>query len=83
MLLRDFNLTIENWNLDTFMGCFGLESLINAPTCFRRCIDLILANKKNFFKNSNILEVGISDRHNLVLTVLRSKFIKASLKMKF
>ena len=67
ILLGDFKSTSENWNLDTFMSCFDLESLIKVPTCFQSTnptfIDLILTNKKNFFKNSNVLEVGISDHY--------------------
>ena len=67
ILLGDFKLTSENWNLDTFMSCFDLEILIKVPTCFQSTnptfIDLILTNKKNFFKNSNVLEVGISDHY--------------------
>ena len=65
----------ENWNLDTFRSCFDVESLIKAPACFQSthltCIDLLLANKKNFFKNSNVLEAKIFDHHNLALTALK------------
>ena len=56
------------------MTLFNLESLINTPTCFqsekRRCIDLILTNKKSLFKNSKTFEDGISDHHQLVSTSL-------------
>ena len=52
------------------MNTFNLESLINEPTCFQSasptCIDFILTNKKSLFKNSNVLEVGISDHHRLI-----------------
>ena len=45
MLISDFNLTIENRNLEAFMNSFGLECLIKKPTCFQSknpgCIDLI------------------------------------------
>ena len=53
--MGDFNMTIENKNLEVFMNSFGLESLNNKPTCFQSkypsCIDLILTNKKDLFKN--------------------------------
>ena len=46
------------------------------PTCFQsnnpKCIDLILINKKDYFKNSNVLEVEISDHHSLLITALKS-----------
>ena len=50
------------------MTLFNIESLINTPTYFQsekpRCINLILTNKKNLFKNSKTFEVGISDHIN-------------------
>ena len=68
ILVGDFNLTINNKNLRVFMNTFNLDSLTNKPTCFQSanstCIDLILTNKKSLFKNSNVLEVGISDHHD-------------------
>ena len=55
MLIGDFNLTIENKNLKVFMNAFDLECLIKKHTCFQStspsCTDLILTNKKEFFKN--------------------------------
>ena len=58
------------------MNSFGLESLIKKPTRFqsknRSCIYLILTNKKDIFKNSNVLEVGFSDHHSFIITVLKS-----------
>ena len=43
---------------------------------------LILTNKKEFFKNSNVLEVGISDHHSLIVTALRSQLVKGNAKTK-
>ena len=86
MLIGDFNLTVNNKNLGVFMNTFNLESLINKPTCFQSanptCIDLILTNKKSLFKNSNVLEVGISDHHSFITTALRTQLIKGNAKMK-
>ena len=79
-------LTVNNKNLGVFMNTFNLDCLINKPTCFQsanpNCINLILTNKKNFFKNSNVLEVGISDHHSFITTALRTKLIKGNAKMK-
>ena len=62
------------------MSTFGMECLITKPTCFQsakpNCIDLILTNKKELFKNSNVLEVGISDHHSFIVTVLKNQLIK-------
>ena len=86
MLTGDFNMTIENKNLEVFMNSFGLECLIKRPTCFQsknpNCIDLILANKKDLFKNSNGSEVGISDHHSLIITALKSQLVKGNAKTK-
>ena len=86
ILLGDFNLTTSNKYLADFMT-FNLESLINTPTWFQsekpRCTGLILTNKKSLFKNSKTFEVGISDHHHLVLTLLRLQYIQGNPKTKF
>ena len=86
ILIGDFNLIVNNKNLGVFMNTFNLESLINKPTCFQSanptCIDLILTNKKSLFKNSNVLEVGISNHHSFITTALRTQLIKGNAKMK-
>ena len=62
VLIGDFNLTIDNKSLENFMITFDLECLIKKPTCFQSsnptCIDLILTNKKQIFKNTDVIEVG-------------------------
>ena len=70
------------------MNTFDLECLIKKLTCFQstspKCIDLILTNKKEFFKNSNVVEVGISDHHSLIMTAsqLKSQLVKGNAKAK-
>ena len=63
-----------------------MECLIKKPTYFQsaklNCVDLILTDKKELFKNSNVLEVGISDHHSFILTALKSQLIKGKAKMK-
>ena len=86
MLIGDFNLTVENKNLEVFMNAYDLECLIKKPTCFQStspsCIDLNLTNNKEFFKNSNVFEVGISDHHSLIVTALRYQLVKGKAKTK-
>ena len=78
-------LTVNNKNPEVFINPLNLESLINKPTCFQStnptCTDLILTNKKSVFKNSDVLEVGISDHHSLITTALRTQLIKGNAKM--
>ena len=87
MLIGHSNLTVENKNLEVFMNTFDLECLIEKPACFQStsptsCIDLILTNKKEFFKSSNVLEVGISDHPSLIITALQSRLVKGNAKTK-
>ena len=61
-----------------------MECLINKPTCFQsakpNCIDLILTNKKELFKNSNVLEVGILAHRSFIVTALKSQLTKRNAK---
>ena len=86
MLVNDFNMTIENKNLEVFINWFGLECLIKKPMCFQsknpNHIDLILTNKKYLFKNSNVLEAKISNHHSFIITGLKSQLVKGNEKTK-
>ena len=84
--IEDFNLTINNKSLENLMIIFNLECLIKKPTCFQSsnptCIDLILTNKKEFFKNTDVIEVGISDHHSLTVAAWKSLLLKGNAKTK-
>ena len=83
LLMGDFNLTIENKHLEELLSLFNISS----PTCFQSinptCIDLLLTNQEDLFSNSNTCEVGISDHHHLVSTMLNKKISKGSTKTLF
>ena len=68
------------------MNTFDLECLIKKPTCFQcsnpTCIDLILTKKKEFFKNTDVIEVGIFDHHSLIVTASKSVLLKGNAKTK-
>ena len=52
-LLGDFNMTLEDKNLQNFTDTFSLDNLINESTCFKgkpHCIDLILTNRNAISK---------------------------------
>ena len=80
LLIGDFNLTIEIKDLEELQNLFNQKSLISSPTCFQSknptCIDLILTNQEDLLSNSNTCEVGISDHHHLVSTMLNRKNFK-------
>ena len=56
ILIWEFRPYCWDKNLDVFMNAFDLECLIKKPACLQStspsCIDLVLTNKKEFFKNS-------------------------------
>ena len=84
-LLGDFNMTPEDKNLEHFTDTFSLEHLINEPTCFKgspSCIDLIMTNRKSYFKNTCVTVTGISDFHKLTAVSLKSQILKAPPKIK-
>ena len=84
-LLGDFNMTPEDKNLEHFTDTFSLEHLINEPTCFKgspSCIDLIMTNRKSYFKNTCVTVTGISDFHKLTAVSLKSQILKAPPKNK-
>ena len=89
LLMGDFNLTIENKHLKELLilSLFILKSLILSPTCFQPInptwIDLISINQEGLFINFNTCEVGRSDHHHLVSTILSKKISKGSTKTLF
>ena len=74
LTIGDFNLSVDNSHPEDFMQGYDLSSLIKKP-CYQSntpsYIDLILSNRESFFKLSNTFEIGLSDHHKLVCTVLK------------
>ena len=84
-LLGDFNITPEDKNFQHFTDTFSLEHLINEPTCSKgspSCIDLIITNRKSYFKNTSVTITGISDFHKHTAVILKSQNLKAPPKIK-
>ena len=79
-ILGDFNMTPDDPHLITFMEGHNLYNLINEPTCFKstngNCIDLILTNQKHSHMFSQTCEVGYSDHHVMIYTMLKTTFTK-------
>ena len=77
ILLGDFNSEMYENAMIEFCETHCLQNLIKEPTCFKNpdnpsCIDVILTNKKVNFKNSSVIETGLSDHHKMVFTVLQT-----------
>ena len=56
------------------------------PTCFQSenlsCINLILTSKKELFKHSEAIQVGMFDHHSFVVRSLKSQLVKGNAKTK-
>ena len=81
ILLGDFNSCIEDSPMKTFAEIYKLRNLIKEPTCFKNpenpaCIDSILTNKSLSFKNTYVIETGLSDFHKMVVAVMKMHFPK-------
>ena len=59
---------MEDFAVKTFGENYKLRNLTKERTCFKNpdnptCIDLILTNKPLNFKNTYVIETGLSDFH--------------------
>ena len=76
---------IQKLCLKNFLQEHNAKSLVNESTCFKNvespsCIDLFLTNNCRSFQNTTTLCSGVSDFHNMCLTVLKTTFQKAKPK---
>ena len=74
--MGDYNAKITETNMPFFCEIYHLTDLIKQPTCLKNssnlsCIDLFLTNNANCFQKSSVFETGLSDFHNLIVTVLK------------
>ena len=76
IVIGDFNAEMTNGYLEAFCASYNLKNLIKLPTCFKNLenptrIDHILTNHRKSFHSLSIFETGLSDFHQLTLTVLK------------
>ena len=84
-LLGDFDMTPEDKNLQHFTDTSSFEHLINEPTCFKGTaswIDLIITNRKSYFKDACVTVTGKSDFHKRMAVSLKSEILKTLQKIK-
>ena len=77
-LMGDFNSELTETEMAEFCETYNLTNLIKEPTCFKNplnpsSIDLLLSR---LFKNSQMIETGLSDYHKMTVTVMKSVFKK-------
>ena len=69
--------------LISFMQSLNLFDIIKSNTCFKgngTCINLILKNRKYWFKHSSTFETGLSDHRHLIYSMLKITFKKRGTK---
>ena len=81
VIVGDLNSEETNCEISNFMDVYGLRNLIKSPTCYKSAdnpssIDIFLTNKTSGFQKTTTIEVGLSDFHLMILTVLKSGFVK-------
>ena len=64
----------------------NVTSLINKATCYKHpniqpCIELLLTNFLKNFQNSSVIEIGLSDFHKMVVTLMKTSFWKLESKI--
>ena len=75
--MGNFNLESSYMLLSRFMDSHNYLNLIKGNTYFKSqvlYIDLILTNKKNYFKNAASFKTGLSDHHHLIYSMLKTAY---------
>ena len=80
-----FNMNPEkNKLLHYFNETFNLKNLINEPTCFKSqnpsMLDLTLSNHRSSFMKTVVLEIGTSDHHKMIFSILKHNSAKGQSK---
>ena len=75
LFLGDFNSQPSEDCVNDFCNVYNLSNLIKEPTCYKNpdnpsCIDLFLTNRTKCFQSTMTMETGISDFHEMVITIL-------------
>ena len=76
MLLVDLNVESSDPVSKDLCNVYNLFSLVKEPTCYKNpynpsCTDPFLTNAPQNLQNTITIEIGISDFHKMVITVLK------------
>ena len=77
--MGDFNACVEEVSMSGFCNTFGLKILTKDATSYKNpenpsSTHLIITNNPHSFKNSCVVETGLSDFHKMVVTVMKTSF---------
>ena len=76
--MGDFNANESNPAMKTFLNQHKCKNIIKSKTCYKEgfCIYLIITSRHSLHQFSHAFETGVSDRHLMVYTMLRSTYTK-------
>ena len=81
LLTGDFNREEADPIMSKFLFKNGTKNLVQEKTSFKStnnpsCIDLFVTNGPRSFQNTITFASGLSDFHKIILTILKSTFLK-------
>ena len=87
LFLEDSNSQASENCVNGFCNVYNLSNLVKEPTCFKNTdnpsyvVDLFLTNRPKCFQSTMTIETGISDFHEIVITVLKIFYKKQKPKI--
>ena len=86
LLTGDFNTEDTEPCLSQFLFEYDTINLVNEKACFKSknnptCINLFITNSSNSFQNTSTMRTGLSDFHGMVVTVLKTTFLKSKARV--
>ena len=84
--MGEFNLEVDNKEMEEFCKNYNLKSLIRVSTRYKNpnnpsCTDQILTNSQRSFQSSCSIKTGFSDFHRMTVTVMKASFRKLKSKV--
>ena len=81
MLVGDFNAEESEPCLSQFLYEYNAKNIVKENTCFKNalnpsCIDLFITNSHLSFQNTTAVSNGLSDFHEMVITVMKDSPIE-------
>ena len=76
VIYGDFDTNSVMPEMNKFLNTDNLTNLIRENTFFKgagSCIDLILTNSKYSFQYSSSIEIGLSDHHQLIFSMIKTE----------
>ena len=79
IIVGDFNVYVDEICMSGFCDILGYKNLIRDTTCYKNpenpsSTGLVLTNNLRSFRNSSVIEAGLSDFHRTVVTAMKTSF---------